>query len=69
MIPHECTHFEFATSGHDLISSLQIKNHLATRLERRCQIDAGAGFTIEPLSGFPGLDAGGDRDRDLPCGV
>src|SRR4030095_16712198 len=66
VIPHECAFdFEFRhLPGHDPERLLaEFKDHLATRLEREMRaIDAGAGFSIEPLSAIPVLDAGPETE-------
>jgi acetylornithine deacetylase len=66
VIPHQCTFdFEFRhLPGHDPEALLtEFKGHLATRLEPEMRaIDAGTGFTIEPLSEIPVLDAGPETE-------
>jgi acetylornithine deacetylase len=66
VIPHECAFdFEFRhLPGDDPARLLaEFKDHLATRLEPEMrEIDAGAGFTIEPLSEIPVLDAGPETE-------
>ena len=62
VIPHECSFdFEFRHLPGDDPERLlaEFKDHIATRLEPEMRaLDAAAGFTIEPLSDIPVLDAG-----------
>jgi acetylornithine deacetylase len=66
VIPHQCTFdFEFRhLPGHDPEALLaEFKGHLAIRLEPEMRaIDAATGFTIEPLSEIPVLDAGPETE-------
>jgi len=66
VIPHECTFdFEFRHLPGDDPERLlsEFKDHLASRLEPEMrEIHRGAGFTIEPLSEIPVLDAGPETE-------
>jgi acetylornithine deacetylase len=66
VIPHECTFdFEFRHLPMDDPERLlaEFKGHLESRLEPEMRrIDADAGFTIEPLSEIPFLDAGPETE-------
>ncbi len=66
VIPHECSFdFEFRHLPGDDPERLiaEFRNHLATRLEPEMRaIDPDAGFTIEPLSEIPVLDAGPETE-------
>ena len=66
VIPHECNFdFEFRHLPGDDPERLiaEFRNHLATRLEPEMRaIDPHAGFTLEPLSEIPVLDAGPETE-------
>jgi acetylornithine deacetylase len=66
VIPHECSFdFEFRHLPGDDPGRLiaEFKHHLATRLEPEMRaVDPNAGFTIEPLSEIPVLDAGPETE-------
>ncbi len=66
VIPHECTFdFEFRHLPGDDPEHLlrEFKHFVRTRLEpEMCEIDAAAGFVIEPLSVIPVLDTGPESE-------